>query len=185
MQLYFVTSNRFSYFIGLPHVSAAKLEMFKTVWRGMKNYTPEAVTLLVSLVDDVESVELLAKKLKLSNAEKQIGRFIASHRDLPDHTDFPLKSYQDILVSGSAKYTEQLRRHVIELLYYKGNIDLVKDIKEWQVPAFPVNGNDLKQYDIKPGPNFGKILNRLKSAWKESYYTLSREELLDKVEGLL
>lgn len=174
-----------SLILGLPHVSPAQLELFKTIWSRMKNYTPQAVTLLVSLVDNVESVELLAKKLKLSNAEKQLGRFIASHRDLRDHADFPVKPYQDILVSSSAKCTEQLRRQVIELLYYKGNSNLVEDIKEWQVPAFPVNGNDLKQYNIKPGPSFGKILNRLKEMWKESYYTLSREELLEKVNGLL
>ena len=174
-----------SLILGLPHLSSAQLEIFKTVWCRMKNFTPQAVALLVALVDDVESVELLAKKLKLSNAEKQLGRFIASYKDLPDHADFPLKPYQDILVSSPAKCTELLRRQVIELLYYKGNNDLVQDIKEWQVPAFPVNGNDLKQYNIKPGPNFGKILNRLKESWKESYYTLSREELLEKVNGLL
>ena len=151
----------------------------------MKNYMPQAVTLLVSLVDDVESVDLLAKKLKLSNAEKQLGRFITTNRQLPDNTEFPLKPYQDILVSCPSKYAEQLRRQVVELLYYQGNFELIRDITEWKIAEFPVNGNDLKQYNIKPGPTFGKILNRLKELWKESYYTLSRQELLEKVKGLL
>ena len=152
----------------------------------MKNHSPQAITLLVSLVDDANGVDLLAKRLKLSNAEKQLGRFIATQRELTDnHTDFPLKPYQDILVSCPTKCAEQLRSQVIELLYYKGKYDMVSDITEWQIPAFPVNGNDLKQYNIKPGPSFGKILNRLKELWKESYYTLSKKELLEKVNGLL
>lgn len=150
----------------------------------MKNYTPQAVTLLVSLVDDVVSIEALAKKLKLSNVEKQLGRFIATHRHKNDHPDFPLKPYQDILVSCPVKCAEQLRRQVIELLYYEGKSDLVKDIETWPIPEFPINGNDLKQH-IKPGPNFGKVINRLKEMWKDSYYTLSRQELLGKIDGLL
>ena len=151
----------------------------------MKNYTPQAVSLLVSLVDDVESVDFLAKKLKLSNAEKQLGRFIATHRQLPHHPEFPLKPYQDILVSCPAKCSEQIRRQVIELLYYMGKPELVKDITEWRLSEFPVNGNDLKQYNIKPGPTFGRILNRLKELWKESYYKLSKQELLEKINGML
>ncbi|XP_028405426.1 CCA tRNA nucleotidyltransferase 1, mitochondrial-like isoform X2 [Dendronephthya gigantea] len=171
--------------IGLPEICSGKLEEFEAVWCRMKNHTPQAVTLLVSLVDDIESTEVLAKKLKLSNAEKLLGKFIATHRHLNDHPDFPLKPYQDILVSCPAKCAEQLRRQVIELLYYEGKSDLAKDIETWQIAEFPVNGNDLKQHNIKPGPNFGKILNRLKEMWKDSYYTLSRQELLEKIDGLL
>ena len=173
------------HYIGLPDVCPAKLDKFKEVWERMKNYTPQAVTLLVSLVDDVESIDFLAKKLKLSNAEKQFGTFIATHRQLRDHAEFPLKPYQDILVSYPTKRGEQIRRQVIELLHYKGKPELVKDIAEWQLPEFPVNGNDLKRYNIKPGPTFGKVLNRLKELWKESYFKLSKQELLEKVNGLL
>lgn len=185
LKLFYYCSLYSIHFTGLPVICPGKLEKFETVWFRMKDYEPQAVTLLVSLVDDAESVDSLAKKLKLSNAEKQLGKFIATHRDELDHSELPLKSYQDILVSCPPKCAEQIRRHIIELLYYKGKSELVNDITGWQIAQFPVNGNDLKQYNVKPGPNFGKILYHLKEAWKESYYTLSRQELLEKVDGLL
>lgn len=151
----------------------------------MKNYTPNAVTLLVSLVDNVESVEFLTKALKMSNSEKQLGKFIITHRQLSHNLEFPLKVYQDILVSCPLKSSEQIRHHVIELLYYEGKFDLVKEIAEWKIPQFPVSGNDLKPYMIKPGPKFGKLLNRLKEMWKDSFYSLSKDELLVQVPRLV
>lgn len=171
-------------YIGLPDVSLEKLDNFEIVWHRMQSYSAHAVTLLVTLVDSVENVDILAKRLKLSNAERQLGRFIAAHCKSIAH-DFPLKPYQDILVSSPVKCAEPLRGQVIELLYYQGKEDLVKDISEWKIPEFPVNGNDLKQFNIKPGPNFGKVLSRLKETWKDSYFSLSKEELLEKVEKLL
>lgn len=170
-------------YIGLPQVCSGKLESFKIAWNRLRGHNPHAVTLLVPLIEGIEDVDILAKKLKLSNAERQLAKFFATNR-IPVEHEIPLKPYQDILVSVSIKTSEQLRNQVIELLYYHGKGELVKELAEWKVPEFPVNGNDLKELKIKPGPNFGRTLSRLKEIWKESYFVLSREELLEKVENL-
>lgn len=163
---------------------SGKLDHFEIVWNRLKNHNPHAVTLLVPLIDGVDDVDILTKKIKLSNAERQLAKFITTHRKSVEH-EFPLKPYQDILVSVPRKTSEELRIQVIELMYYHGKEELVKEMSDWKVSEFPVNGNDLKQFNIKPGPDFGKILNRLREIWKESYFVLSQEELLAKVENLL
>jgi hypothetical protein len=52
--------------------------------------------------------------------------------------------------------------------------------REWEVPAFPVTGDDLIALGARPGKELGQTLRALEAAWEESGYALSKNELLVK-----
>ena len=138
----------------------------------------------MSLVDSVEEAEDLARSLKLSTAEGNLGKFIVTHRNIHNDEDVR-KPYKDILAScNNTKIIDILHKHVSQLLLYQGMEDLADELYNWQPPMFPISGNDLKNIGVKPGPMLGKLLHELKMLWMESYYTLGKDELLEKVEHL-
>ena len=137
------------------------------------HYTLQPVTLLVTLVHTVQEAYDLSHSWKLSNNEKRLGGFVAQHREHGYSPDTPLKFYQDLLVDGSPLYC------VVELLHYCGRGKTAEELGRWKVPRLPVSGKDLKEAGFKVGPEFGRLLRTLHSRWKESYFTLSREELLE------
>ena len=50
------------------------------------------------------------------------------------------------------------------------------------VPVFPLHGRDLLALGVEPGVGMGAALNKLKQAWLDSDCTLTRDELLSRVE---
>jgi poly(A) polymerase len=59
--------------------------------------------------------------------------------------------------------------------------DLIDLAKTFEPKVFPVGGKDLISLGIKPGPNMGVILQRLKTAWFKSRFTLNKFDLLKMV----
>eukprot|EP00794_Sanderia_malayensis_P003598 gene3598-4105_t len=171
--------------IGLPPCTTKHLEDFEFVWKQCHPHFLEPVTILMSLVDTVDEADSLSFSLKLSSAERNLGKFVVHHRNI-EHSDDPQKPYKDILASCSnSKLTDKVRKHVDQVLRYRGLHGMAEEIEQWQVPMFPVTGNDLKMNGVKPGPLLGKILHEMKEMWLESYYTMSKEELLEKLEHIM
>ena len=149
---------------------------FDKVWsamrvRGCGDLQP--VSLLMSLVLSPEEAHLLAQHWKLSNCEKKLGVFVVEHRQLGYREDLPVKVCQDLLVDGA-----QLKS-VLELLLYCNRTALAHELEQWPLPKFPVNGRDLQLVGLKPGPGFGRMMKQLRAKWKESYFTLSKDDLLE------
>ena len=168
--------------LGLPAFTKEHFEEFDKVWSYAQDLNPHPVTLLVTLVDTVEDAEKLCMLWKLSNNEKNLACFLARYR-YRNNEEISKKFYQDILVGKyNPKNIHVVREQVLELLKYEGKIELIGTIAKWDIPKFPLTGTDLKQKGIKPGPTFGKILNNLKESWMESYYQLSKKELIDRIE---
>ena len=159
---------------GLPE--EGDLAEFEKVWTAMKAReadTLQPVSLLMALVSSAEEAHLLALKWKLSNSERKLGVFLVEHRALGYRADLQLKSCQDLLVDGAPS------RSVVELLLYCHRPGLAGETEKWSVPKFPVNGRDLQSAGVQRGPLMGRVLRQLRDKWKESYFTLSREELMD------
>lgn len=141
--------------------------------------------MLFSLVNDASQAELLAKNWKLSNSEKALGKFIVTYRDPITHEN-PLKPYQDMLVCVSTSRSLKIvREHVTELLHYQGQHVMAGQLAAWVPPEFPITGKHLKEAGVTPGPEFGRVLNQVKEAWKESYYKLTKDDLLEKLKQIL
>lgn len=151
-------------------------------WNEHNIHPLQPETLLCSLVNTAEEAEDLAKQWKLSNAEKALGKFVTEHRK-PNHHEHVLKPYQDMIVSAPNEQTRKLiKSHVVELLHYQGRHDHAQELNKWCIPGFPITGGHLKKLGVKPGPEFGKMLGKLKEVWKESYFTASEADLLEKAK---
>ncbi|XP_068745280.1 CCA tRNA nucleotidyltransferase 1, mitochondrial-like [Montipora capricornis] len=174
-----------SHSIGLPSFSEERMQELTRAWKEHKVHSLRPETLLCSLVKTTEEAEKLTEQWKLSNAEKAIGKFTTEHRK-PKEKEHSLKPYQDMLVSvPSAQMKNLLKSHIVELLHYQGQHELAEQINTWNIPVFPITGGHLKKLGLKPGPEFGKRLGKLKELWKDSYFTISEEDLLDKAKSML
>ena len=147
------------------------------MWSAMRSHgrTLQPVSLLVTLIHTAQEAHDLAIAWKLSNDEKRLGTFIAQHRKKSYLSDTPIKYYLDLLVDGAWP------KSVVELLWYCGNSKMANEVAKWleNMPKLPVTGKDLKGIGVGQGPEMGGILKLIKTKWKESYFTLNREELLE------
>ena len=151
-------------------------------WNEHKIHPLQPASLLCSLVETAEEAEELTKRWKLSNAEKALGKFTTEHRQPKTH-EHVLKPYQDMIVSASNTQAKNLvKSHIVELLHCQGRHDHALEINAWCIPEFPITGGHLKKLGVKPGPEFGRILGKLKEVWKDSYFTASETDLLQKVK---
>jgi len=50
---------------------------------------------------------------------------------------------------------------------------------QWEVPMFPVRGQDLIESGIQPGPAIGIALSRMLDEWIASDFRLTKEDLLN------
>lgn len=74
------------------------------------------------------------------------------------------------------------REWVRELAHWEGRNEWEKTaLVEWVFPPFPVNGNDLIAYGIKPGKIMGVIINTLKDKWAASGYSATKDDLMQMV----
>lgn len=159
--------------LGLPRDGSVK--ELEQVWTTMIRHgeTLQPVSLLMCLIQTVQEAYDLAHTWKLSNDEKRLGVFVVQHRHVAYKTTTSLKYYQDLVVDGSPSNS------VFELLHYCDKSDMAEELKKWEVPKLPVNGKDLKGAGFQPGCELGSILRLLKTKWKESTFTLNKEELLE------
>lgn len=130
---------------------------------------------MVTLVRSPKEAENLSRKWKLSNLERQLAVFVATHRTATGDKETLIKYFKDLLVDNSQ------RHHVTEVLKYFGKWDDADEINQWKIPVLPVVGNDLKEVGLSPGPQMGRTLKMIKESWKKSYYTLNKDELLEMV----
>lgn len=52
---------------------------------------------------------------------------------------------------------------------------------EWEMPVFPVTGNDVLASGLEPGPQVGEMLKTLEDWWVAGGFLASREELLARL----
>ena len=140
-------------------------------------HTLQPISLLTALVNSEAEAQQLATAWKLSNSERYLAKFVCLHRSAALASSTPIKYFKDLLVDQA-----QLKS-VLEVLHYAGQHEMCEHLQEWPIPSLPVNGRDLKEAGIPVGPEFGRLLRRLHEKWKESYFTLTKEELLTQLQG--
>ena len=111
----------------------------------------------------------IAKRWKLSNVETELLNFLIKHKNNP----LDQKKVEDMIADGVDK------EKISALAELQGKSDMVDHATTANVPNFPVTGNDLIQKGMKPGPEMGAILNQLKTQWKQSNFTATKDELLN------
>ena len=69
----------------------------------------------------------------------------------------------------------------MELLKYKGDASLLGSISNWTAPRLPVTGFDLIKAGVDKGKRMNAVLLELTRIWKESDFSMTKEELIDSV----
>lgn len=157
------------------------LKELERVWASMRS-RPEGeeplkpASLLATLTPTAERFVELAVAWKLSNKEKDLGAFVAKHRMAAYDQDTNIKYFQDLLVEKTEfEFISELLR------YCRRSGEFLSVLKTWVVPVVPVNGCDLLGAGVPSGRQVGVVLSDLKRVWKESGYSLSKEDLMGRV----
>ncbi|XP_054716084.1 CCA tRNA nucleotidyltransferase 1, mitochondrial-like [Uloborus diversus] len=162
--------------IGLPaHPDVVEFACMCDRSHSMK---PHPVTRLAALLRTEEEVLCCHSRLKLSKYDRDLALHVVNHRvPLPESTK-PLQA----LILDSKHKTSDVHEWCCEVLKYCGQGALWRQLKEWQVPKFPISGHLLMERGLRPGPQMTRVMTRLKGAWVESGFTMTREELLRHLE---
>ena len=144
------------------------------VWKRSRTLLVHPVTLLTSLLDTVDTTWSLMQRWRFSNHETRLAKFVTTHRGKAKDPTTTIKYFKDLLVDHKPLEL------VTEVLHYAGHGEMAKELQQWHIPSCPVNGGHLKKVGISPGPQFGRILKELTERWKESYFTLTEEELIQE-----
>lgn len=148
-------------------------------------WTPDPMLRLMAMLPDQDDrLAGLAKRLKLSNAEKD--RLLAwATSELPA-LDLP----KDILAKqlyrdGTRGLSDRLRLEVARCFKEttqnsaaQTRLAQLTYIEIWKRPVFPVTGKDLIKAGVTPGQALGKELKRLEGKWVDSGFKLAKNDLL-------
>jgi hypothetical protein len=129
-----------------------------------------------------ENIDKIIDSWKLSNEDAANLRFVADRlheRELVG--EFMLKDAQ-----GAIAVHNIPKKWVFD--YYEAINDpdgIAPIIKAWEVPVFPVNGNDVIALGFKPGKIIGEMLFQMKVVWAGNDFEPTKEQLLSicKVKG--
>jgi poly(A) polymerase len=164
----------------LSHTTIRVLENLVAIQRENK-FPPEPLLRLAACLPDYTAAIETARKLRLSNADRD--RLIAAlgRRDLlglgetsarVDCYNMGASSYRDAVILRWA-------RNGLDAAKWK---DLEAFARAWTVPQFPLNGGDVKALNIAEGPEVGALLDEMEKSWIESDFKDSREVLLARLK---
>ncbi|GAB1601507.1 CCA tRNA nucleotidyltransferase 1, mitochondrial-like isoform X1 [Argonauta hians] len=166
--------------IGLPNTS--NIKEFQRVCDNCQQTAPLPITLIVALLETNKQLLNFQSRVKISTDELRQGTFIMQQRDQLNNAEDAFSYCQQLQLD---RKEHNLKLYIIELLKYNGNRDLIKTFQEWDPPKFPVSGHDLLACKVPKGSLFQKIISKLKSIWKDSNYSMKKEDLLEMVEQIL
>lgn len=119
----------------------------------------------------------VSKFLRLSNKQKKKLLFLLSNNIEVELSENEQKKY--ISRYGIELYCSLITICGVEL---ESNVDLINQYisfaTTFQIPKFPLSGEDLINIGYKPGKDLGKSLELLRQHWENSSYTLTKDELV-------
>lgn len=112
---------------------------------------------------------------KMSGEEDFIGKFVIKHRGKTE-----VKHFQDIMVDApNQMYGKYLEAFIQLCLCRGGDEELRRGVEKWEVPKCPISGGIVvKHFGVK-GPLVSKLFTKGKNEWKKSYFTLTKDEILE------
>jgi tRNA nucleotidyltransferase (CCA-adding enzyme) len=130
--------------------------------------TRDPVTLMVALYG--QSAYSVLQKFKASRDEQNQALYLASEWH-SSQSPFWLMAVDELH-----------REWALELAALRCMDDFDRAVLEtWEVPVFPVSGNDIMALGVKQGPDVGKILHKLKYQWAVQNFAASKEDLLANI----
>jgi tRNA nucleotidyltransferase/poly(A) polymerase len=151
--------------IGLPEFDIQRNLKFSRI----RKATNDAAILLGSFFDDPASAEAFASSWKLSNTERlRVTTAAAVQADLTRSPHYWRCKQVEGLDSATA----------IPVLKVTNRSEAAQAMLA-DVPVFPLHARDLLAIGHQPGVELGQELRRLTRAWKDSEFTLSKDDLVE------
>lgn len=150
----------------------------KTLTKVEELYKLNALEKLVCLHPNIQ---ISKKTLILSNKEK---KYIKDIQKCLKAFNAEKDIYQQAYILGKSSLTAALK-----ILYAQTKVhSLQKEIpllEKWQVPTFPLKGQDLIDLGYTPSPQFGEMLKKIEEAWiqknfPQKEWCLQQARQLDK-----
>jgi len=147
-----------------------------------EGFAPDPIVRFLALFwKDASAVHDVANRMKMSNDERHRLNWAVQ-----DET--PLWGGMTAHEVRAALY--RLGRQTVRdrlMLEWAGDgsadwAEVLALVDTWQRPTMPVTGADLLQRGVPQGPALGEALRKLETAWIESDFTLSQDELLALAE---
>jgi tRNA nucleotidyltransferase (CCA-adding enzyme) len=127
---------------------------------------------LATHVDTIEQIEGIILSWKLATADAKQLRWTFNNL-----SDFKiLDELKADIVNGTP------REWVLDLMEAQSRLTHRSLLRDWEIPVFPVSGQDLIDAGMKPGPLLGKALQLMRQDWVASGYTETKEALMDYVD---
>jgi len=129
----------------------------------------DAVSALASLVYE-QDMDRFFEFWALSSAEQKKIEWLVRNRSTP---------LDERVVMNMMTRNKAPRDFVVSLAEMMGEPTLAEFARNYVVPTFPVKGDDLIAAGMKPGPDMGRRLERMKDAWAFSSFNKSKDELME------
>ncbi|WP_265022013.1 CCA tRNA nucleotidyltransferase [Wolbachia endosymbiont (group A) of Icerya purchasi] len=140
-----------------------------------------ALLLRTTKNDRLSLGEYVSKFLRLSNKQKKKLLFLLSNDIKTELSEKEQKKY--ISLFGRELYCDLVKICGVES---GENVDkYISFANIFNIPKFPLSGNDLINIGHQPGKSLGKNLELLRQHWEDSSYTLTKEELVLYAKSLL
>ena len=142
--------------------------------------TQDASQRFMSLLPrNVETVSLIASKLRLSNRERSR---LETWAEFAGHADPGMdvnKAHAYIYRHGAEAYSDAIALHPKSDVTH---VNTAQDhIATWTNPRFPLRGDDALALGLK-GEDVGNALRHVEALWVDSGFSKSREDLLERLE---
>lgn len=146
---------------------------------GLAFVSPRLFTLAGLRQDNIEKME---KLLLIPKVFKRDIEAISEILKLPDlSTDFMVKVA--VYKHGRTSTAQALMIEVARDQVMNGFVPkALQVIQKWDIPTFPVDGNDLMKAGIPKGPELGKKLSELEEWWINKEFKPSKKECLAQLK---
>jgi tRNA nucleotidyltransferase/poly(A) polymerase len=169
---------------GVVRVSHAERMIAIEAANGLPGDPLRRLAALALMVD--EDAKRLTERLRLSNAESARLQAMAALRPVLTTTTAALHLKTALYRLGKQHFIDR-----VLLAWARSGAPLADPAwrehltlpERWQVPAFPVKGEDLLAMGFERGPGFGEMLRKLEEEWIASDFTLRRDALLSMARG--
>ena len=169
------------------NVDLSKIENLEKIDKN-KKYVNFHLKFSSILSDNTKSLNKTVKFLKLPNIEvKKINKIFLYKKNfvLGKTKKNILKSLyllgKDLFIDLVILECIKKRRNNASLKKYLNTIDLVKKLR---LPKFPIEGKDVLNSGVIPGPLVGKILQQVEKWWIENEFKPNKKECINKIKNL-
>ncbi len=130
--------------------------------------------------DTALHVQCVHARWKLSNAElRQLERLCTARVQL---TGFEALTKRQIRLLGKQDFIHLMLLYAAEGASHDHVTDAIRFARAWEIPVFPVTGDDLLKTGVAQGKQLGETLRRLENEWEKGGYIATKEALLSSVK---